>query len=84
MIASIATLLFAASAAYAQSTAAPESSVTAANITMMFTNPVSNTTWGYSQNETIQWTAPGVDDPKNVSLLLANVYNASVLCVIVF
>jgi hypothetical protein len=25
------------------------------------------------------WTAPGPQDPQNVSLLLANVYNASAL-----
>lgn len=59
----------------------PHSNVTASNVTIQFINPVSNTTWGFSQNETIMWTAPGPNDPRNVSLLLANVYNNTKLYV---
>jgi hypothetical protein len=53
--------------------------MTAANVTIQFINPVSNTTWGLSEVQTIMWTAPGPQDPQNISLLLANVYNASAL-----
>ena len=64
-------------AASASGAAAP-----ATNGTLRFLNPVSGTTWMYSQNQTIMWSAPGPSDPQNISLLIANVYNNSILCVI--
>lgn len=82
MLASTLAVLLGASAAYAQSSVSvptQDYNMTASNVTMMFTNPVSNTTWEYSQNQTIMWTAPGPSDPRNISLLLANVYNNTAL-----
>lgn len=48
---------------------------------MTFTNPTSGTEWAFSGNETITWTPPAVDDPQNISLLIVNVYNTSMLYV---
>lgn len=81
MLVSAAAVLLGASVVYAQSSMAmvPDANVTASNVTIQFLNPVSNTTWDYSQNQTIMWTAPGPSDPRNVSLLLANVYNNTAL-----
>lgn len=44
-------------------------------LAMEFTNPQSGTTWGYSEQETITWTAPSSDDPARVSLLIANLHD---------
>lgn len=46
---------------------------------MSFTNPTSGAQWSYSQDETIMWTPPAVSDPQNISLLIVNVFNYSML-----
>lgn len=46
---------------------------------MSFTNPTSGAQWSYSDQETIMWTPPAVSDPQNISLLIVNVYNYSML-----
>lgn len=46
---------------------------------MTFTNPTSGSKWSYSEQETIMWTPPAVSDPQNISLLIVNVYNYSML-----
>lgn len=44
-----------------------------------FTNPLSGSKWSFSEKENITWTPPAVSDPQNISLLIVNVFNYSLL-----
>jgi hypothetical protein len=46
---------------------------------LQFINPISGTKWSFSEDQIITWTPPTVSDPQNISLLIANVYNYSML-----
>lgn len=46
---------------------------------MTFVNPTSGTEWAFSEDQIITWTPPAASDPQNISLLIVNVYNYSML-----
>lgn len=46
---------------------------------MVFENPTSGSEWAYSEDQIITWSPPAVSDPQNISLLIVNVYNYSML-----
>lgn len=79
-------LIFAAAASALASTSfvaaqEPEeinyNTTTATNMT--FVNPTSGTEWAYSEDQIITWQPPAVSDPQNISLLIVNVFNYSML-----
>lgn len=62
----------------AQGTPQVDTNATTAT-SMIFSNPTSGATWGFSEQQIISWSEPGATDPQNISLLLVNVYNPGML-----
>lgn len=48
---------------------------------MTFLNPTSGSEWSYSEDQIVTWTPPAASDPQNISILIVNVYNYSMLWV---